>query len=57
MAQPERRAPSTGSPSPKDTELSKEEEPEVKGTLFLTGILLMLIFGFWALMYLSMLDR
>lgn len=35
----------------------EQEEPVVTGTVFLTLILLMMIFGFWALMYLTLLDR
>lgn len=33
------------------------EEPIFTGTLFLMVILLMLIFGFWAMMYATLLDR
>lgn len=38
-------------------ELPPEEEPVVTGTLFLMVILLMLIFGFWAMMYALLLER
>ncbi len=55
--QPSPHAPATGSADPADTELSKEEEPVTTGTLFLTMILLMLIFGFWIIMYVMLLDR
>jgi hypothetical protein len=34
-----------------------EEEPVTTGTLFLTLILLMMIFGFWAMMYGVLLQR
>lgn len=37
--------------------LPPEEQPVVTGTLFLTLVLLMLIFGFWAMMYLILLGR
>ena len=37
--------------------LPKEEEPVFTGTLFFMVILLMLIFGFWAMMYATLLDR
>ena len=49
-------APTEGSALPEETAAS-EEEPVITGTLFLTMILLMLIFGFWAMMYLMLLDR
>ncbi|MBT8400435.1 MAG: cytochrome c oxidase subunit 2A [Rhodothermia bacterium] len=39
------------------TELAKEEEPVVIGTLFLTLVFLMMIFGFWILFYITLLDR
>ena len=47
----------TGSRDPGATELRPEEEPNTTGTLFLTIVLLMIIFGFWGLMYLTLLDR
>lgn len=50
-------APSTGSSDPQQTELKPEEEPVVTGTLFLTLLFLMLIFGFWVMMYLILLNR
>lgn len=37
--------------------LEPEEEPVFTGTLFLMVILLMLIFGFWAMMYATLLNR
>ena len=37
--------------------LSPEEEPVFTGTLFFMLILLMLIFGFWGLMYITLLNR
>ncbi len=33
------------------------EEPNLRGTIFLTLLLLMLIFGFWVMMYLTMIRR
>ncbi len=50
-------APATGVDDPHQTELAPEEEPTTTGTLFLTIIFLMLIFGFWVMMYLILLDR
>lgn len=47
----------SGSGDPSAGELRPEEEPNTTGTLFLTIILLMIIFGFWGLMYLTLLDR
>ncbi len=32
------------------------EEPETSGTVFLTLVLLMLIFGFWVMMYVLLID-
>lgn len=50
-------APATGTGDPAATELAEVEEPVTTGTLFLTLILLMLIFGFWAMMYGILLHR
>ena len=36
---------------------SSEQEPVVRGTVFLTAVLLILVFGFWAVMYLTLLNR
>lgn len=52
-----KRAPATGTRDPHKTELQHEEEPNTTGTLFLTLILLMLIFGFWIIMYITLLNR
>ena len=41
----------------KGTGIPPDEEPVFTGTLFLMVILLMLIFGFWAMMYGTLLDR
>ncbi|HEU5086741.1 MAG TPA: hypothetical protein VFT99_04825 [Roseiflexaceae bacterium] len=38
-------------------ELPPEEEPITTGTVFLTSILLMMIFGFWIVMYMMLLNR
>lgn len=38
-------------------ELAPDEEPTTTGTLFLMLIFLMLIFGFWAMMYMVLLNR
>lgn len=54
---PPAQVPATGSADPRATEVSRAEEPVTTGTLFLTLVLLMLIFGFWALMYTLLLDR
>lgn len=40
-----------------ETGLRPEEEPVVTGTLFFMLILLMLLFGFWGLMYVTLLNR
>lgn len=40
----------------KVTSTHAEEEPILRGTIFLTIVLLMLIFGFWIMMYLMLLD-
>lgn len=53
----ENKAPATGSTSPKDTEIAPEEEPVVTGALFLSMVMLMLIAGAWAVMFLTLLDR
>lgn len=36
---------------------SEVDEPDTTGTVFLTLILLMLIFGFWAMMYVILIDQ
>lgn len=51
------RAPATGSTDPADTDLSPEEEPSTPGTLFLNIILLMIIGGFWIVIYRQLLAR
>ena len=50
-------APATGSTDPAQTELAPEEEPVTTGTLFLMIVFLMMIFGFWAIMYTTLLNR
>ena len=63
MADPSRPAPpheivpATGSADPRETELAPEEEPVTTGTLFLMIIFLMMIFGFWIIMYTLLLNR
>lgn len=52
-----RTAPATGTTDPQETELAPEEEPIVTGTLFLNLIILMIIFGFWIVMYITLLNR
>jgi len=34
-----------------------EEEPVITGTLFLTTVFLIMIFGFWVMMYFTLLGR
>lgn len=36
---------------------TKVEEPDTSGTVFLTLVLLMLIFGFWVMMYVVLIDH
>ena len=50
-------APATGSASTDETEIDGEEQPIATGTLFLSIILLMLIFGIWAVAYGMLLGR
>jgi hypothetical protein len=45
------------SPPGEAGQLAPEEEPVFTGTLFLMLILLMLIFGFWVMMYVTLLNR
>lgn len=49
--------PATGSASPNATELTKEQEPTVTGTLFLMAVFLMMIAGFWTMMYDMLIHR
>lgn len=39
------------------SEFSPEEEPSTPGTLFLCVILLMIVAGFWVIIYLRLLNR
>ena len=57
MADDRPRAPSTGSTSPRETEIAKEEEPLVVGALFLSMVMLILIAGAWAVMFWTMVER
>lgn len=54
---PAAQVPATGAHDARATEMSQAEEPVTTGTLFLTLVLLMIIFGFWALMYNLLLNR
>lgn len=47
----------TGSDDPVATELAPAEQPDLRGTLFIMTIFLMMIFGFWLLMYFELLGR
>lgn len=38
-------------------DVAEQEEPVTTGTVFLTLIFLMMIFGFWIMMYVTLLDR
>lgn len=49
--------PATGTTDPEATHVQPIEEPNLTGTLFLTLLLLMGIFGFWILMYVELLNR
>ncbi len=51
------RAPATGTTDEKATHAQPVEEPNLSGTLFFTLFLLMIIFGFWVVMYLELLSR
>ena len=48
MAEPEKSGPETE---------PAEEEPVITGTLFLNTLILIMIFGFWVMMYLTLLER
>jgi hypothetical protein len=56
-ADPADVAAATGSADAHETELAPEEEPVVTGTLFLTIVLLMIIAGFWVIIYQRLLTR
>ena len=36
---------------------ASEEEPVITGTLFLNTLILIMIFGFWVMMYFTLLER
>ncbi|HEY8485151.1 MAG TPA: hypothetical protein VIL13_11100 [Longimicrobiales bacterium] len=57
MAIDEPTAPASGSAEPEETDLTPETEPVLTGTLFFSMLLLLLIFGFWAMMYVTLLYR
>lgn len=40
-----------------EIDLEEHEEPVTTGTVFLTLIFLMMIFGFWMMMYLILIER
>lgn len=50
-------ASATGAADARLTELGREEEPVTTGTLFLVLMFLMMIAGFWGLMYVTLLHR
>ena len=52
MAPPEATAPGES-----HDELPADQEPVVTGTVLLTMIFLMMLFGFWVLMYVTLLNR
>jgi hypothetical protein len=45
------------SPGPGEVDAPEDQEPNVSGTLFFMTLLLLLIFGFWVMMYATLLDR
>ena len=57
MSETEHRKPAPEISEETSTDLASEEEPVVTGTLFLTLVFLMMIFGFWILFYITLLDR
>jgi hypothetical protein len=57
MADDRPRAPATGSASPRETEMAKDEEPVVVGALFLSMVMLILIAGAWAVMFWTLVER
>ena len=57
MIEPRNVEPGPGTTEPQKADLQPEEEPIVSGTIFLTLIILMLIFGFWIIMYITLLNR
>ena len=50
-------APDPPARPPDPSELTPEEEPSTPGTLFLCVILLMIVAGFWVIIYLRLLHR
>jgi hypothetical protein len=57
MADDRPRAPAPGSPSPRDSGTAPEEEPVVTGALFLSMVMLILIAGAWAVMFVTLMER
>jgi hypothetical protein len=49
--------PATGSDIEEETNIMPGEEPLVPGTIFLSLVLLMVIFGFWVLAYVWLIER
>ena len=49
MAEPEKSGPQAAP--------AEEEEPVITGTLFLNTLILIMIFGFWVMMYFTLLER
>lgn len=57
LREPLPTAPATGAVDPYFTELAEGEEPVVVGTLFLSIVLLMIIAGFWVVIYTHLVGR
>lgn len=54
---PEAGSTATNAPVDERSRAEIVEEPETSGTVFLTLVLLMLIFGFWVMMYVILIDQ
>lgn len=54
---PRDHPPATGSSRPEHTDLAPGDEPSTPGALFLSVILLMIVAGFWVIIYVRLLDR
>lgn len=44
-------------PEPASEDVSGSAEPVITGTLFINTIILIMIFGFWVMMYFTLLGR
>ncbi|MCB0075903.1 MAG: hypothetical protein KDD73_00685 [Anaerolineales bacterium] len=53
---PPTNSPASTAVDSSEIEMSQQEEPILAGTLFLTMVFLMMVFGFWITLYITLLN-